>query len=128
MDFRIHRIGTWAEQMIVSENDVLPVPEGLSAESCSVLLNSAGIAYRLLADFVSLKSGDVVLQNDASSTVGLAVIELCKARGIKTVNVVKDCGKGKNDLCQPANQAGGDVVIRESQLQSNVEATESREM
>lgn len=114
--------------MIVSENDVLPVPEGLSAESCSVLLNSAGIAYRLLTDFVSLKSGDVVLQNDASSTVGLAVIELCKARGIKTVNVVKDCGKGKNDLCQPANQAGGDVVIRESQLQSNVEAKKSREM
>ena len=88
-------------------------------ETVDKILDSAQIVD-VVGDFVSLKSGDVVLQNDASSTVGLAVIELCKARGIKTINVVKDCGKGKNDLCQPANQAGGDVVIRETQLQSNV--------
>lgn len=106
--------------MVVSEDDVVPVPSGVSPEVCSALLNSAGIAYRLLNDFATLKSGDFVLQNDASSTVGLAVIELCKSRGVKTINVVKDCGKKSEELYHQAELAGGDVLIRESQLQSNV--------
>ena len=55
-----------------------------------MLFRSAGIAYRLLADFAELKPGDFVLQNDASSPVGMAVIQLCKKRGIKTINIVKD--------------------------------------
>lgn len=59
-------------------------------EIASAMLNSAGIAYRLLADFAKLNPGDFLIQNDASSPVGMAVIQLCKKRGIKTINIVKD--------------------------------------
>lgn len=65
-------------------------PEGIPAEISASLLHSAGIAYRLLNDFETLNAGDFVLQNDASSPVGMAIIQLCKARGIKTINIVKD--------------------------------------
>lgn len=67
---------------------MLPVPQGLSVENASVLLNTAGIAYRLLNDFASLQSGDFIIQNAATSAVGLAVAQLAKARGIKTINIV----------------------------------------
>ena len=33
-------------------------------------------AYRMLLDFVSLKSGDVIIQNCANSAVGMAVIQV----------------------------------------------------
>ena len=69
---------------------MIRAPEGVSMEMVSALINSAGIAYRLLADFSELKAGDFVIQNDASSAVGMAVTQLCKKRGIKTVNIVKD--------------------------------------
>lgn len=69
---------------------MIRAPEGISMEMVSAMMNSAGIAYRLLADFSELKAGDFVIQNDASSPVGMAVIQLCKKRGIKTVNIVKD--------------------------------------
>ena len=69
---------------MVSEDQVIRAPEGIPSEISASLLKSAGLAYRLLADFAPLKSGDFIMQNDASSAVGLAVLQLCKSRGIKT--------------------------------------------
>jgi trans-2-enoyl-CoA reductase len=46
-------------------------------------------AYRMLRDFESLQPGDVVIQNGANSMVGLAVIQMARAMGVKTVNVVR---------------------------------------
>ena len=69
---------------------MIRTPQGVPMEIVSTMLNSAGIAYRLLADFTQLNPGDFLLQNDASSPVGMALIQLCKKRGIKTINIVKD--------------------------------------
>lgn len=47
-------------------------------------------AYRMLKDFVNLKSGDTVIQNGANSAVGQFVIQLCKIFGYKSINIVRD--------------------------------------
>ena len=65
-------------------------PQNIPAETSSVLLSTAGVAYRLLNDFAKLESGDFIIQNAASSPIGLAVAQLAKARGIKTINIVCD--------------------------------------
>lgn len=44
----------------------------------------------MLANFESLKEGDWVLQNGANSQVGLAVIQIARERGLKTINFVRD--------------------------------------
>ena len=44
----------------------------------------------MLKDFARLEEGDYVLQNGANSQVGLAVIQLAKAWGLKTINFVRD--------------------------------------
>uniref|UniRef100_A0A0A9WYW5 Putative trans-2-enoyl-CoA reductase, mitochondrial n=1 Tax=Lygus hesperus TaxID=30085 RepID=A0A0A9WYW5_LYGHE len=41
-------------------------------------------------DFIQLKEDDVVVQNGATSAVGLSVIQIAKARGIKTVNIIRN--------------------------------------
>ena len=53
-------LGTWSEQVVVSEDKVIPAPQGVDLEIVSAMMNSAGIAYRLLADFAELKPGDFV--------------------------------------------------------------------
>ena len=47
-------------------------------------------AYRMLKDFGSLQAGDVIMQNGANSAVGQAVIQLCRAFGLVSVNFVRD--------------------------------------
>jgi trans-2-enoyl-CoA reductase len=115
--------------MVVSDEKVLPVPKGISPEAACAMLSSAGIAYRLLHDFASLSAGDVIVQNDACSPVGRALIQLCKARGIKTVNILKDwylylcciSHSKKNCKCTEKLQGlGADVIIKESQLNGTV--------
>lgn len=40
--------------------------------------------------WIDLYAGDSVIQNAANSGVGQAVIQIAKASGIKTINVVRD--------------------------------------
>jgi NADPH:quinone reductase-like Zn-dependent oxidoreductase len=46
-------------------------------------------ALLLLTDVVTLKPGDWVIQNVANSAVGRLLIPLARARGVKTMNVVR---------------------------------------
>ena len=90
MPFSFLIIGTWTEKVVTDESNVLPLPSGVSAEVGSALLNTAGIAYRLLTDFTTLQAGDFIIQNASTSPVGLAIAQLAKARGLKTINIVCD--------------------------------------
>ena len=106
----------------------MAVPNGLAPEIACHLLGDAGAAYKMLTSFTQLQAGDVVLQNDACSPIGRCVVQLCKARGIKTVNIVKDWSlhpcpmtpSPKCDACgkKMLEEMGGDLVISESQLDS----------
>lgn len=44
----------------------------------------------MLNDFVELEDGDWVVQNGANSAVGQAVIQIAAARGLKTINLIRD--------------------------------------
>lgn len=44
----------------------------------------------MLEQFVSLKEGDVVVQNGGNSSVGKYVIAIARSKGVKTINIVRD--------------------------------------
>lgn len=44
----------------------------------------------MLEHFVALQRGDAVIQNGATSAVGQHVIQLCRARGVRTINLIRD--------------------------------------
>ncbi|KIH55210.1 GroES-like protein [Ancylostoma duodenale] len=72
-------------------------------------------AYRMLKDFVSLKPGDTVIQNGANSAVGKAAIQICRLRGIRSINVVRK----RDDMAPLVNELrslGANEVITEDQL------------
>ena len=79
----------WTQRRRVKSEDVIPVPPGLALRQAAMLRINPPTALLLLTDIVALKSGDWVIQNVANSAVGRLVIRLARARGVKTLNVVR---------------------------------------
>lgn len=63
-------------------------------------------------------SGDVVIQNGATSGVGQAVIQLARHLGIRTINVVRKRAEQKDTdaLTQQLQRMGADMVVTEDVL------------
>ena len=80
--------GTWVTEVVAPASHFVPVPDG-DIDQLSMLLVNPTTAYLLLSDFKELKEGDWVIQSAANSGVGGYVVQLCKARGINLVNVVR---------------------------------------
>ena len=71
------------------EADLMRVPKELPVEIAATLAVNPCTAYRLLADFVELQAGDVIVQNRANSSVVQAVVQLSAHRGIRTINIMR---------------------------------------
>src|SRR5438067_1875660 len=79
----------WTQKRRVKGDDVIPVPSRMDLRQAAMLRINPPTALLLLTDIVELKPGDWLVQNVANSAVGRLVIRLARARGFKTVNVVR---------------------------------------
>ena len=86
-------IGTWRDFGCFKASDFVKIPDKwckLPYEVLATLNVNPPTAYRLLKDFVPLKSGDLVVQNGANSAVGRLVIQMASIMGARTLNIVRD--------------------------------------
>jgi trans-2-enoyl-CoA reductase len=79
----------WAQRRRVKGDDVIEIPAGIDVRQGAMLRINPPTALLLLADIVALKPGDWIIQNVANSAVGRLVIRLARARGVRTMNVVR---------------------------------------
>ena len=98
----------WAQRRSVKGDDAIPLPAGLDLTQAAMLRINPPTALLLLDDLVALKPGDWVIQNVANSAVGRLLIVLAKARGVRTVNVVR-----RDDVAAELRALGADVVRRQ---------------
>jgi len=96
----------WAQRRRVKGDDVIPVPPGIDVLQGAMLRINPPTALLLLTDIVALKPGDWVIQNVANSAVGRLVITLARARGFKTVNVVR-----RESLFAELTSLGADACV-----------------
>jgi trans-2-enoyl-CoA reductase len=96
----------WAQRRRIRAEDALPIPEGLDLQQAAMLRINPATALLLLEDHVALQPGDWVIQDVANSAVGRHLIVLAKARGIRTVNVVR-----RDDVADELRGLGADVVL-----------------
>jgi len=82
-------LGTWRTAGVFKQEDLIQVPRDIPKEYSATISNPC-TALRLLEDFEKLQPGDVVIQNGANSMVGIALIQIAKARNIKTINIVRN--------------------------------------
>ncbi|NXV22988.1 MECR protein, partial [Cepphus grylle] len=108
-------LGTWRTEGVFPEETLLKVPGDIPLLSAATLSVNPCTAYRMLTDFQSLAPGDSVIQNAANSGVGQAVIQIAKAFGIKTINVVRD-RPDLPKLVERLMALGADHVITEEML------------
>ncbi len=99
-------IKSWREQLLVDAAPLFPLPRAADLKQLAMLSVNPPTASLLLTEFVSLGSGDWLIQNAANSGVGRWVIALAKRRGFRTVNVVR-----RPELINELKSLGADAVV-----------------
>ncbi|MBC2601725.1 MDR family NADPH-dependent oxidoreductase [Puniceicoccus vermicola] len=98
--------GVWRSMQIARAEQLSEVPAEVPADQAALSAVNPTTAIRLLSDFADLQEGDWVVQNAGNSAVGVAVIQLAKARGIKTASLVR-----REELMKPLQEQGADLVV-----------------
>ena len=98
----------WAQRRRVKADDAVPIPPGLDPAQAAMLRINPPTALLLLEDHVRLTPGDWVIQNVANSAVGRHIIVLAKARGVRTLNIVR-----RDDVAGELRDLGADAVLQD---------------
>jgi trans-2-enoyl-CoA reductase len=110
--------GAWREYACLRAEELLLVPDSVPIEQAVLAFINPPTAYCLLRQFGELKTGDWVLQNAGNSAVGLSVIQMAKAMGLRTISQVR-----RENLIEPLQALGADsVVVDDSSWEQEVGA------
>jgi mitochondrial enoyl-[acyl-carrier protein] reductase / trans-2-enoyl-CoA reductase len=96
----------WAQRRRVKENDVIRLPTGIDVKQAAMIRINPPTALLMLTDLGNLQPGEWVLQNAANSAVGRLLIRFARARGLRTVNVVR-----RETLFTELKTLGADVCL-----------------
>ena len=98
--------GGLAEKIVISAKSAFRLPDGRSFAEGAALLLTYATSIHALYDRGRLKAGDTLLVLGAAGGVGLAAIELGKAKGARVIAAVSSDAKA-----EAARQAGADDAI-----------------
>ena len=98
--------GAFAEQAIVPQDRVIPMPEGMPFDIAGSFLMTYGTCYHALRDRAQLRAGETVLVLGAAGGIGMAAIELAKALGAKVI-----AGASSADKLRACTEHGADETI-----------------
>lgn len=98
--------GSFAEEMVISESRVIPVPDGMKDETAAAFSMVYGTSYHALKQRANIQPGETLLVLGASGGVGLAAVELGKAMGAKVI-----AAASSDDKLLVAKEAGADDLI-----------------
>src|SRR5438445_6579431 len=96
---------SWRERLVVPATGLFSLPEAEPQQLAMLGINPP-TASLLLDEASDLKPGDWIVQNAANSGVGRSLIAIAKARGIKTINLVR-----RAELIPELQAIGGDLVV-----------------
>lgn len=91
--FSMNRYGTYAEHAIVPANALIPAPAGLAATDAAALWMASLTAYGALVEIGRIGVGDAVLIPAASSSLGLAAIQIARMLGAIPIAITRSPAK-----------------------------------
>jgi NADPH2:quinone reductase len=109
--------GGFAEQVLAKQEQVIPMPEGLSFEVAGSLLLTYGTCLHALRDRAQLQPGQTVLVLGAAGGIGIATIELAKAMGARVIAAASTAEKLATCRAQGADEV---INYREQNLRDEV--------
>jgi NADPH2:quinone reductase len=119
--------GGYAQYAAVDARHALPVPPGLDFVQAAALPETVFTVFSNLFEIGALKAGETLLVHGATSGIGVAAIQLAKARGATVIATSRTARKAEQaralgadisidvsagDFVEPVKAAGGaDVVL-----------------
>jgi len=110
------QVGTWRTHATLNQSDVAVVPSDVKPEYLATLVAPA-TALRILKDFAQLKAGDVIIQNAANGMVGLSVVQIAAAMGLKSINIIRQ-RSDYNELVERIKAYGGYVAVSDDYVRT----------
>jgi NADPH2:quinone reductase len=98
--------GTWREVVVCPAGRAVPVPDRVSDDDAAQALINPVTAWVMTVVEHKLRRGDWLVQTAAGSTVGRLVLQIAKAQGFHTINLVR-----RREQIDEIKQLGGEVVI-----------------
>ena len=83
----VNRQDCWQEFVAATPDQIIKLPDLLPLKLSSMLKVNPATAWLLLNQDIKIESHHWVVQNASNSGVGVAVIQLAKSLGIKTMNL-----------------------------------------
>lgn len=113
------KLGTWRSAAVLPDDALYRLPAGpgsrMTLAAAATLCVNPPTAVALLANYVALQPGDVVVQNGSTSAVGQAVIQLARAKGLRTINVIRQ-RPNWDETVRQLKALGADVVTTEKEI------------
>ena len=103
--------GGMAEYCLVSADQLIAIPDGVSFEEAASLPVAYGTAHRMIVTHETVKSGDKVLILGASGGVGTGAVVLCNLLGAEVIACV-----GSEEKKQPLIDAGAKIAINYNEV------------
>ena len=104
--FSMNRYPVLGEKAVVPSTVIAEVPPSLSSVDAAAVWMQYGTAYGALVDRANVRPGDTVILTAASSSVGLAAIQILKAQGATSIATTRTSAKRQQLL-----DLGADYVI-----------------
>jgi NADPH2:quinone reductase len=98
--------GSYAERVAADQDQLVPVPEGVSSEDAAAALLQGMTAYYLAYDSYPIQEGDWVVVHAAAGGVGLLLTQIAKLRGGRVIATTST-----EEKAALARKAGADEVI-----------------
>ncbi|WP_313127658.1 NADPH:quinone oxidoreductase family protein, partial [Stutzerimonas nitrititolerans] len=102
--------GSFAEQVAVSGQNVLPIPAEMDFTTAAAFSMTYGTSMHALKQRANLQPGETLLVLGASGGVGLAAVEIGKAMGAWVI-----AAASTNEKLEIARKAGADELINYSE-------------
>jgi NADPH:quinone reductase len=98
--------GNWSEYTVTDAKKVIPVPDDIADDQAATFFINPATAYLLIAKVLAIPNGGTLLQTAAGSALGTMIIRLARARGIRTINIVR-----RAESVESLAKLGADHVI-----------------
>jgi NADPH:quinone reductase-like Zn-dependent oxidoreductase len=96
----------WVQRKVAKASRLIKVPARINPLQLAMLKVNPPTAYLMMTKYLALKPGDWLLQTAANSGVGHCVVQLAKAEGIRTVNIVR-----RAEVADELKGLGADAVL-----------------
>jgi len=96
--------GAFAEEIVVAQDRLTPMPEGMPFEIAGSFLMTYGTCYHALRDRGQLAAGETVLVLGAAGGIGIAAIEITKALGARVIAAASSDEKLRTCRAQGADE------------------------